>query len=61
MDRLPLTHAPTGDTACNPGIWPDRELNQQHFTLQDDGQSHTGQGATGVLEYLKVPHLTFNN
>ena len=23
IDQLPLTHAPSRDWACNPGMWPD--------------------------------------
>ena len=33
--RTPLT----GDLACNPGMCPDWELNQQPFGLQDGTQS----------------------
>ena len=29
---------PTGDLACNPGMFPDWELNQQPFGLQDNVQ-----------------------
>ena len=29
---------PTGDLACNPGMWPDQESNQQIFGLQDGAQ-----------------------
>ena len=30
---------PTGDLACNPGMCPDRELNQRPFGLQASSQS----------------------
>ena len=34
------SHAsPTGDLACNPGMCPDWELNQQPFGLQTSTQS----------------------
>ena len=36
---LLLMHPPTGDLACNPGIYPDWELNQQPFGLQASIQS----------------------
>ena len=29
---------PARDLACNPGMCPDQELNQQPFSLQDDAQ-----------------------
>ena len=37
---------PTGDLACNPGMCPDRESNQQPFDLQPslNPLSHTSQG-----------------
>ena len=42
MDRLPLTSArtwdKTWDQAFNPGMHPDRESNQQLFTLRADAQ-----------------------
>ena len=42
---------PAGDLACNPGIRPDWELNQQLNAL-----SHTGQGSTHFLT-LKFMHI----
>ena len=36
---LPLTHTPTGDVACNPGMCPDWESNQQLFGSQASTQS----------------------
>ena len=30
---------PTGDLACNPGMWPDWELDRQPFDLQAGTQS----------------------
>ena len=37
---LPLNHCSlTGDLACNPGMWPDWELNQQSFGSQVGTQS----------------------
>ena len=35
---LPLTHPPNGDLACNPGMYPDWELNQQPFGSQASAQ-----------------------
>ena len=34
-----LSRAPTGDLACNPGMCPDREPNQQPLALQVSTQS----------------------
>ena len=34
-----LLQAPTGDPACNPGMCPDWESNQQPFDLQAGAQS----------------------
>ena len=36
---LPLPCPPLGDLACNPGLCPDRELNQQPFGSQAGAQS----------------------
>ena len=53
---------PPGDLACNPGMCPDWELNQQPFGLQDSTQStephQSGQNAflissEKVLIYFK--------
>ena len=33
---------PTGDLACNPGMCPDWELNQQPFGLQAGAQNTPG-------------------
>ena len=38
INGLPLTHAPTGVLAHNPGMCPDWELNQQPFALGDNTQ-----------------------
>ena len=37
-DQLPLM-PPNGDLACNPGMCPDWESNQQLFDSQADAQS----------------------
>ena len=34
-----FAHPPTGDLACNPGMCPDWELNQQPFGSQAGAQS----------------------
>ena len=39
IHRLPLARPPTGDLACNPGMCPYWELNQQPFGLQAGTQS----------------------
>ena len=41
---------PTGDQACNPGMCPDWELNQQSFGSQSDAQS-TEPHQPGLLFY----------
>ena len=38
MRLLPLTHSSTGDLACNQGMCPDWESNQQAFGLWDATQ-----------------------
>ena len=39
LHRLVASHMPTtGDLTGNPGMYPDLELNQQPFSLQDDVQ-----------------------
>ena len=45
-DQLPPACAPAGDQTCDPGMCPDRELNQRPFGLQvtPSQLSHTGQG-----------------
>ena len=40
IDQLPLIGSPTGDRTHNLGMCPDRELNLQHFGLQDDAPTH---------------------
>ena len=39
FDWLPLAPPPTGDLACNPGMCPDWESNQQPFGSQANTQS----------------------
>ena len=38
VDGLPLVCTPTRDQTHNPGMYPDRELNQGPYTLWDDSQ-----------------------
>ena len=38
INQSPLACAPTGDWACNPGMCPDQESNQQHFALWENAQ-----------------------
>ena len=40
IDQMPLTGALMGDLACNPGMCPDWESNQQPFGLWDDTQTN---------------------
>ena len=49
-----FSHAPhpTGDPACNPGMCPDWELNQQPFGSQTHAQSAESQ-QPGLLRILK--------
>ena len=39
IDWLPLARPQTGDLASNPGMYPDRKLNQRPFSLQAGAQS----------------------
>ena len=38
IDWLPLIHTLIGEQSYNPGMWPDWELNQWPFALQDNAQ-----------------------
>ena len=55
IDWLPLAHPQTGDLACNPGMCPSWESNQQPFGLQDSAQS-TELHHPGLKQFLM-----FNN
>ena len=46
IDQLPFIHTLPRNWTCNLGLCPDRDLNLQHFALQDDANqlSHTSQG-----------------
>ena len=44
---------PTRDLACNPGLCPDRESNQQPFSLWDEPNSLTHTRAVVIFKFDK--------
>ena len=57
-----LSHALTGDLACNPGMCPDWELNWQLFGSQDDAPANwtTSARANGGIILKLNPGSFFN-
>ena len=53
---LPLTHPPTGDLACNPGVCPNQESNQLPFGLQASAQSTELQQPGLFIALLKIDY-----
>ena len=50
---LPLTHAPMGEQAWNPGVCLDRELNPQILGIQYDIQQTEPHQSGPLIIYLK--------